>query len=635
MTAVFMNVRSISALFGAGAAVVFLANQPAAVLAQAQEKRADAISGEAPPAPVHLTSGGERIFQNTCSGCHAEAPNPGAKGIEPPPYSLLKQFPPEKIYEALTTGKMQPMAAALSPLERRQVAEWISGRRLDQGGQGEAIHLANRCATNPPLSTTAAQWNNSGPTISNDRFQSAQAAGLNAGQVRRLKVKWVFAAPNAVTMPSQPVIGGGRVFFSADNAHVYALDARTGCTYWAFQTERASRTAPVYGPIPGKPGKYAVWFGDKAANMYSLDARTGALLWKVKIEDHPRSGITGSPTVYKDKVFVGISAGETNNAGDQRYACCTARGSVVALSAATGKIVWKTYTIAEKPKPRGKNSLGVTQWGPAGASVWNAPTIDPGRRLVYVGTGNAYTLPAAATSDAMLAFDMDTGRLVWSHQEFKGDAFLAGCGATSDGKGNCPTLLGPDYDFGGASLILHHLPNGRDILVGAGKGGVAVAVDPDRQGKVVWRTVLYTGTPPSAEGLVVFGGAADRNNAYFPLQQPRGGLATVRLSDGALVRTADVKADERGQTGPASAIPGVVFTGGWDGILRAVSTGGDILWSYNAIREFRGVNGVPGRGGSFGSSGPAIANGMLFVGAGYIGVKSGTPGNVMIAFAPE
>lgn len=594
-----------------------------------------AVLAQGAAAPINLTSSGERLFRDTCSECHAEARRPDFKGIEPPPYAVMKQLPPEKILEVLTSGTMQQAAAELSAAERQQVAEWLSGRRLDIGETGSVANMANRCTDNPPLSETAPQWANAAPDLDNKRFQSPEAAGLTANQIPKLKVKWVFAAPNTAAMPSQPVLGGGRIFFAADNAYVYALDAKSGCAYWSFHTDRTARTAPVYGPFPGKPGSYAVWFGDKGANVYAVDARTGGLLWKTKIEDHPRSGITGSPTLYKDKVFIGISAGETNFAGDQRYACCTSRGSLVALSAATGKIIWKTYTIAEKPKPRGRNSQGVMQWAPAGASVWSAPTVDPKRKLVYVGTGNAYTLPATKTSDALLAFDMDTGRLKWGHQEFKDDAFIAGCGATSGGKDNCPAVLGPDYDFGGGSLMLHHLPDGRDLLIGAGKGGVAIAIDPDQKGKVVWRTVLYTGAPPSAEGLVVFGGAADDNNAYFPLQQPGGGLATVRLSDGALLRTVDVKTDGRGQTSPASTIAGAVFTGGWDGIMRAVSPEGEVLWTYNAVHEFTTVNGVPGRGGSFGSSGPAIAGGMMYVAAGYIGVKAGTPGNIMIAFAPE
>lgn len=582
------------------------------------------------------SQGGMFLFQKTCAACHADKHVEGFKGIEPPPFAVLRQLPPEQIYEALATGKMQQMASKLTDADRRQIAEAVSSRKLGAVDQGGITRMTNRCAERTPLDPEAPQWANSGPNTSGDRFQTAKAAGLTAAQVPRLKVKWAFAAPNAANMNSAPVVGGGRVFFSSDNGYVYALDAKTGCVHWGYFPETATRNAPVYAPIPGKPGAYGVFFGDKHTNVYGVDALTGALLWKTKIDDHPRSSITGSPTIYRGRLFIGVSAGETNQAGDPHYACCTSRGSVTAIDIATGKIAWKTYTIPQRPKPRGVNSMGVTQWGPAGASVWNAPTIDPKRNLVYVGTGNAYTLPAAETSDAMLAMDMTTGKLKWKHQEFKNDAFIAGCGPTSDGKGNCPKVLGPDYDFGGASLILHHLANGHDLLVGASKGGVAVAVDPDRKGRVVWRTKLYTGSPPRTDGLVVFGGAADQRNAYYPLQQPGGGLAIVRLSDGKLLKTVDTMTDNRGQSAAASAIDGVVFTGGWDGIMRAVSTReGKVIWTFNARHDFPTINGAPGHGGSFGSPGPAIAGGMVYMASGYIGVKSGAPGNVMIAFAPE
>ena len=132
--------------------------------------------------------------------------------------------------------------------------------------------------------------------------------------------------------------------------------------------------------------------------------------------------------------------------------------------------------------------------------------------------------------------------------------------------GNCPETLGPDWDFGGASTILQTLPNGRDVLVAAGKGGIAIALDPGKRGAVLWRTTLYEGQPPSALGLVLFGGTADGTRAYFPLQQPGGGLTAVRLDTGAIEWKARLDTDCRGQGGAASSIPGVVFTGGWDGI---------------------------------------------------------------------
>ena len=85
-----------------------------------------------------------------------------------------------------------------------------------------------------------------------------------------------------------------------------------------------------------------------------------------------------------------------------------------------------------------------------------------------------------------------------------------------------------------------------------------------------------------------------------------------------------------------TAIPGVVFTGGYDGILRALSTeDGHSLWQFNTVQEFKTVNGVPGKGGSMGAPGATVAGGMLFVDSGYNQIGAGIPGNVLLAFAVE
>jgi len=122
---------------------------------------------------------------------------------------------------------------------------------------------------------------------------------------------------------------------------------------------------------------------------------------------------------------------------------------------------------------------------------------------------------------------------------------------------------------------------------------------------------------------------------YYPLQQPGGGLKALDIQSGKVEWNAAIDADRRGQAGPASAIPGVIFTGGWDGILRAVSADGKVIWSFNAIRDFATVNGVAAKGGSFGCAGPVIVDGMLFAASGYVGTQRGTPGNVVLAFSVQ
>ncbi len=301
-----------------------------------------------------------------------------------------------------------------------------------------------------------------------------------------------------------------------------------------------------------------------------------------------------------------------------------------------GKQIWKTYTIAEAPKQVGKNSNGVLRWAPAGGGVWNSPTIDAKRRALYIGTGDAYTSPAPATTDSIMALDLDSGKVLWSVQDTANDTWLAGCTGAKLPE-NCPPELGPDHDFG-ASPILKTLSGGRRLLIAGQKSGNVWAHDPDKKGAVVWKTALVANTTEFG-GKIIWGGAADGQNAYFGLGS--GGIAAVQLRDGEKqwftpIQPAPALAAHSGHDGPLTAIPGVVFSGGWDGVLRALSSAnGRVVWEYNTVQDYQTVNGVAGKGGSMGAPGPVVSGGMLFVPSGYIGVKNGMPGNVLLAFSAQ
>jgi len=274
----------------------------------------------------------------------------------------------------------------------------------------------------------------------------------------------------------------------------------------------------------------------------------------------------------------------------------------------------------------------VQRFGPAGAGVWNSPTIDPARHALYIGTGDAYTDPVADTTDAILAMDLNTGKILWSVQDTPKDIWLAGCNGATPPE-NCPKELGPDHDFG-SPPILKTLPNGKTILVAGQKSGNVWAHDPDNKGAVIWKTALVSNTSEFG-GKIVWGGAADDQNAYFGIGP--GGIAAVQLRDGerkwfTKPELAPAMAQHPGHEGPLTAIPGVVFSGAWDGILRALSAAdGKVIWEYNTIQDFTTVNGVAAKGGSMGAAGPVVAGGVLFVPSGYVGVRQGIPGNVLLA----
>jgi len=317
-------------------------------------------------------------------------------------------------------------------------------------------------------------------------------------------------------------------------------------------------------------------------------------------------------------------------------------GNVYAVDSETGRQIWKTYTIPEKPQQVGKNATGTALFKPAGAAVWSSPTIDERRGVVYVATGNAYTEPAASTTDSVMALDLKTGKMLWWNQVTPSDAFVIGCRPEN---ANCPKEVGPDFDFGNAP-ILRNLPNGRRIIVIGQKSGTAYGLDPDNEGKLVWKFKAGKGT---MLGGIEWGSAADDQNAYIPVSDvlaaptEAGGLLALKLATGEPVwHAAAAKLDctsGRGCTGaqsaPVSVIPGAVFSGSIDGHLRAYSTtDGTVLWDFNTVKEYTTVNGVPGKGGSIDASGPAIADGLVITNSGY-GQWRGLPGNVLLAFSAK
>src|SRR5271170_6129998 len=124
------------------------------------------------------------------------------------------------------------------------------------------------------------------------------------------------------------------MFVGSGAGNVYSLDAATGCIYWTYAAGAGVRTAITLGKLPS--GKWAAYFGDVRANAQAVDAETGALLWKLKLDDHPAARITGAPSLSEGRLYVPVSSIEEVLATGAKYECCTFRGSVAALDAATG-----------------------------------------------------------------------------------------------------------------------------------------------------------------------------------------------------------------------------------------------------------------------------------------------------------
>ena len=575
---------------------------------------------------------GAAIFARECSSCHT-----GAADTRAPAPDVLRRRSPEAILSALTAGGMRPQGGRLTGAERRAVAEHLTGRVLGGDVTGAAF---GKCSTNPPLvvAPDAPIWSGWSPTNANTRFQTAAQAGLSEQTVPKLTLKWAFGFPDATSAWSQPTVAGGRLFVGSQNGTVYALDAKSGCILWTYAAKSGVRNAPIFAARSGTAG-YAVYFGDTGANVYALDAATGAPLWMMKVDEHPFARVTGSPTLDNGRLYVPVSSLEETAASQPGYECCTFRGSVAAIDTATGTLAWKTYMVPEA-KPVGKNAQGTTLLAPAGVGVWSSPTIDHKRDLLYVTTGNTYSgATAAPNSDALVALDPKTGAITWMKQFTTGDVF--GCRA---GGANCLEKSGPDFDFGTPAMLVTRT-DGKDIILLGQKSGLAYAVDPDKQGELLWQ---YRAGEGSIWGGIQWGMSTDGEQLYIPVSDIRtakpGGLHAVNLMTGqrtwfqephALKCTPGTPTCNAAMISAPTLIPGVLFSGSNDGGLRAYATkDGSVVWEFDTNQDFTTLNRVRASGGAIQGPGPTIVGGMLYLNAGY-GDHLGRPGNVLLAFEPQ
>lgn len=571
---------------------------------------------------------GQTLFDVNCAQCHR--PDSGTRAPVP---GALRRMTRESILRALETGTMKEQGAKLSAVDRRTLADYLGVPSSPQVGSSRGACLVRR-----PLLKDDPGWNGWGVDAFNDRRQPAGAAALRADQVPRLRVKWAFGFPDASSAFGQPVVTGGRVFVGSQDGTVYSLDASTGCTYWSYKAETTVKTAVVVSL-----DQRAAFFGDTGGKVYAVSAATGSLLWKTVVDPHPAARITGSPLLVGGRLYVPVSSGEEGSAIDPHYRCCTFRGSVAALNASTGKLIWKAYVIPEPAKPTGrKNSSGVELWGPSGGAVWSSPTADLKRHVIYIASGNSYSEPSSPYTDAVLAFDMDTGKMLWHQQLTPGDRWNIAC--VSDTKANCPENPGGDLDFGAPPMLVS-LPRGRQLLIASQKSGIVHTLDPDHYGRIVWQTRIGHG---GALGGIEWGGAVEGSLAYFPLsdweaEKPDagGGLYALRIATGDRAwYAAPPKPACASQPGcsaaamaPPTVIPGVVFSGSEDGHLRAYNArDGKLIWDFNTLGTFSTVNGVAANGGSLNASGPTVANGMLYVQSGY---DNGITGNVLLALSVD
>ncbi len=584
------------------------------------------------------SSNGEAVYKKKCAACHEQTSD------RIPPREALQKLPATRIVRALDTGAMMAIGFTINRDDRIAVANYLGTKEVVTGPPPSAfcrdrdVKIANNAKY---------VWNGWSPGNVNARFQPADIAALSIDQVRGLKLKWAFGFEGDASAFAPPTVIDGQVFVGSAAGLIHAMHADTGCLQWVFQANGSVRTAIVSVP---QGNRHSLLFGDMTGWFYSVEAETGKLLWKVHVETHDSTRLTGSPTVYKDTVYVPVASWEETRSGDPDYPCCTFRGSVAAFRIRDGKQLWKTY-MTPPPMENGKNARGTPTFGPSGVGVWSSPTVDPKRGVLYVTTGDNYSAPATDTSDAVLALSLKDGQIVWKKQITAADVYSGACA----GQSTC----GPDFDFGSSAILVNS--NGRDLLLAGQKSGFVHALDPDKKGDIVWQTRVGQG---GTNGGVQWGMATDGQRVYATVSDvgrsrqtnmttdPRryildpkqgGGLTALKVTDGSKDWHVDAAPCPAGapsgcspsQPGAVTLIPGVVFTTSTDGHLRAHSAeDGKLLWDFNTMRDFETVNGIKAHGGAIDGPGAVVVHGMVFISSGYPR-NGGVPGNVLLAFGPE
>lgn len=486
------------------------------------------------------------------------------------------------------------------------------------------------------------EWPVAGQGVTNWRNQPAESY-LSSANVGSLVPKWVFTTGGDVS--ATPTVSTTAVFVPDWAGNIFAIDLATGAQMWSHQVSEFDG-GRAYAVTRVSPAIYknSIIIGDSlsnggthnGANVIALDQATGALLWTTQIDPHPAAIISGSPVIVGSTIYQAVSSNEEGLAAISGYACCTFRGSVVAMNADTGKILWRTFTV-----PDNKGVTGAY----SGAPIWQPPAIDVTRNLLYIGTGNNYTVPASVETcrkqnpkdnncavandyfDSALALDLTTGAIKWAHHLYGYDAWNDACGQ-SNVPPNCPIPTGLDYDLSGSG------PNLVGNIVGfAQKSGVYWALNPDT-GATVWSKLAGPGGPL---GGIEWGTATDGTNIYIANANSNG--KAFKLANGQLITwgfwtaldaaTGKVVWQTPEPTsgtiaeGALSVADGLVYAGSFDDVghyYAMSSTTGQILWSYAS-------------GGSV-ISGPSVVNGNLFWGSGYKRIPPGTSNNKVYDLTP-
>lgn len=448
---------------------------------------------------------GKAAYDQWCASCHESTEQSGA-----PTLAAIRTLNRSTVKYTLELGYMREQSKNVPKDELAQLIEWLPSA----DGTNDAWIEQARCGIKqrrvvldkaPRTSVTF------GVTYDANRRQSADEAGLTKADMKNLEVAWVTAFPQTPTMRSQPVIVGDTIFIAAtDSGRLYALDTNSGCVKWHYVSDMTLRSSLTFAEATEK-SPAAIVMGDAAGRVHAVNAINGKGMWVTDVKMNDLNRITGAPIVHDGKVFAPVSVIESNFPPDDSYECCKGQGAVAALDLATGKKLWVGRSIEEDAKPQRLGRTGTQQYGPAGAMIWSTPVLDAKRNQLYAGTGENLSWPATDTSDAIIAYDLDTGAKRWIFQATKADIWNSACGRRG---ANCDwpgAYHSPDHDFGGTSMLIKR-KDGSEMVIAGQKSGVIWAINPDN-GQLVWSNKVSRG---SAMGGVHWGMAFDGTRIFAP-----------------------------------------------------------------------------------------------------------------------
>lgn len=602
---------------------------------------------------------GGKLFDKHCASCHD---NPQ---MHAPTREALAGFSFDSIMVALTFGKMQPMAAHLGKAERGLIAIYLSGNDT-----GQYAWLEENTCSAPAAGDGQHYVANWGLGNGNRRFADPSTSNISRDNVGTLELAWTLAFPKVTDMRSQPAIIGDTLYFGDKTGRLYAIDRKLGCVRAHTKVPSGIRSAITVAA--NSEGRAMLVFADTMAFTYAVDPASLEIIWKADVRLADTTTITGSISYQGDRLFVPISSYEVAAAGNPQHICCKSHGGVIALDVDSGERQWEWHATADATQ-QGVDRDGKPVFGPSGVSVWSTPTIDAGRNRLYVGTGENLSHPATDNSDAVVALDLDTGKMLWTFQATAGDVWNAAC---LSGGANCPEDAGGDFDIG-ASVIHAELEDGLELLLVGQKSGDAMALD--MEGQLVWKTrVSNAAIGPDLHQTTTNGGihwgmalagerllvpAADlerRRSGYAPRpgihaldvrtgealwfqgvdrgcyladeDKPMVGLQNMRAGKSLPLEQQYSCSFYYGLSAAATATEEVVFSGGLNGILRAYDIGsGELLWETATAKPFTAINGIEAHGGAIDVDGQVLAGDWLYVQSGY-SMFGQLPGNVLLGF---